>query len=80
MPILDDKVIGEVKKALQNMKNEVHLVLFTQSFECGYCKETHQLLEELVSTNSLLKLEVHQFESDKEPWINTVWIRFRQLL
>lgn len=66
MPILDDKVIGEVKKALQNMKNEVHLVLFTQSFECGYCKETHQLLEELVSTNSLLKLEVHQFESDKE--------------
>lgn len=66
MPILDEKVIGEVKKALQNMKNEVRLLLFTQSFECGYCKETHQLLEELAGTNSLLKLEVHEFASDKE--------------
>lgn len=66
MPILDDKVIGEVKKALQNMKKEVRLVLFTQAFECGYCKETHQLLEELSGLNPLLKLEVHQFESDRE--------------
>lgn len=66
MPILDDKVIGEVKKALQNMKKEVRLVLFTQAFECGYCKETHQLLEELSGLNPLLKLEVHHFESDRE--------------
>ena len=66
MPILDDKVIGEVKKDLQNMKKEVRLVLFTQAFECGYCKETHQLLEELSGLNPLLKLEVHQFESDRE--------------
>jgi glutaredoxin-like protein len=66
MPILDDKVLSEVKKALQNMKKEVHLVLFTQAFECGYCKDTHKLLEELSSVNPLLKLEVHQFESDKE--------------
>lgn len=66
MPILDDKVIGELKKALQNMKKEVRLVLFTQAFECGYCKETHQLLEELSGLNPLLKLEVHQFESDRE--------------
>jgi glutaredoxin-like protein len=66
MAILDDKVLSEVKKALANMKKEVRLVLFTQSFECGYCKETHQLLDELSSANPLLKLEVHQFESDKE--------------
>jgi len=66
MPILDEKVIAEVKKALEHMKNPVTLKLFTQSFECGYCKETHQLLEELITTNDLLKLEVHQFESDKE--------------
>jgi len=66
MPILDDKVLGEVKKALQNMQKPVTLKLFTQAFECGYCKETHQLLEELISTNTLLKLEVHQFESDTQ--------------
>ena len=66
MPILNDKVIDEVKKALQNIKNEVRLVLFTQAFECAHCQETHQLLEELCSANPLLNLEVHQFESDKE--------------
>jgi len=66
MPILDDKVLGEVKKALQSMKKELRLVLFTQAFECGYCKETHQLLEELSTTNPLLKLELKRFESDQE--------------
>lgn len=66
MPILDDKVLSEVKKALNNMKKEVSLVLFSQAFECGYCKETHQLLEEISALNPLLKLEVHQFESDKD--------------
>lgn len=66
MPILDDKVLGEVKKALEHMKQPVTLKLFTQAFECGYCKDTHQLLEELITTNPLLKLEVHQFESDEE--------------
>lgn len=66
MPILDDKVMQEVTKALANMKNTVTLKLFTQSFECGYCKETHQLLEELTAANKLLKLEVFQFETDTE--------------
>jgi len=66
MPILDDNVLADVKKALQNMEKEVRLVLFTQAFECNYCKETHQLLEELITTNPLLKLEVHTFESEAE--------------
>lgn len=66
MPMLDDKVKAEVKRALANMTGEVTLRLYTQAFECGYCKETHQLLEDLVSVNPLLKLEVKQFESDAE--------------
>ncbi|MCK9585033.1 MAG: thioredoxin family protein [Candidatus Cloacimonetes bacterium] len=64
MAILAENVIKDTTKALQNMVKEVRLVLFTQGIECNYCKETHQLLEELLSTNKLLKLEVHQFESD----------------
>lgn len=66
MPILDDKVMQEVRKALVNMQKPVTLVYFTQPFECGYCKDTHQLLEEMASANPLLKLEVHQFDTDKE--------------
>nr|MDK2850417.1 hypothetical protein [Candidatus Cloacimonadota bacterium] len=66
MPILNEAVLADTKKALQNMKKEVRLILFTQAFECNYCAETHQLLEDLISVNKLLKLEVHNFESDKD--------------
>lgn len=66
MAILDEKVLKDVEKALKNMKKEVRLVLFTQALECNYCKETHQLLEQVQGTNKLLKLEVHQFESDEK--------------
>jgi glutaredoxin-like protein len=66
MPMLDEKVIAEVKRALANMTGAVTLRLYTQAFECGYCKETHTLLEELITTNPLLKLEVKQFEADSE--------------
>lgn len=66
MAILDENVLKDTEKALQNMVKEVRLVLFTQEMECSYCKETHQLLEELLSTNKLLKLEVHKFEKDSK--------------
>lgn len=66
MPMLDEKVMQEVTKALANMKNPVTLMLFTQPFECGYCKDTHTLLSELIAANKLLKLEVKQFDGDAE--------------
>lgn len=65
MPILDDKVIKEVKKALDSMQKPVTLMFFTQPFECAYCKDTHQLLEEMCAVNDKLSLQVHQFDSDK---------------
>ncbi len=66
MPMLDDKVIAEVKKILANMRDPVTLRMYSQEFECGYCKETHNLLEELTSANKLLKLEVLSFEKHEE--------------
>lgn len=66
MPMLDEKVIQDVTKALASMQKAVTLKLFTQALECKHCQETHQLLEELIAANSLLKLEVYKFEDDKE--------------
>jgi len=66
MPMLDEKVISEVKRALANMTGAVTLRLYTQAFECGYCKETHQLLEELAAANPLIKLELKRFEADTD--------------
>lgn len=64
MPMLDDKVMAEVRKALANMKDNVTLRLYSQEFECGYCKETHQLLEDVIKANDKLKLEIFHFEKD----------------
>ena len=66
MPVLNDKVLAEVKKSLANMVKPVTLKLFTQSFECGYCEDTRLLLTELSAAHELLTLEIHQFESDFE--------------
>jgi len=66
MPILDDKVLEEVKKQLSSMTGTVTMKLFTQPMECQYCKETHGLLEELTQTNPLLKLEVVQYDPESE--------------
>lgn len=65
MPMLDEKVLAEVKKVLSPMVKPVTLRLYTQAFECGYCKDTHQLLEDLLTVNDKLRLEVKQFENDR---------------
>lgn len=66
MPMLDDKVMAKVKQTLAPMKKPVTLRFYTQDFECVYCKETHNLLEELIAANPLLKLEVKDFVADAQ--------------
>ncbi len=66
MPVLDDKTKNEVSKILAPMVKPVTLKLFTQPFECGYCKDTHELLDELSSLNKLLSTEIYQFDKDLE--------------
>ena len=46
--------------------NDVKLVLFTQEFECQYCKETHALVEELAEISDRVSAEVYNFATDKE--------------
>lgn len=64
--MLDDKIKQEVTKILSSMVNPITVKLFTQGMECGYCKETHELLNDLVSTNDKIKLEIYDFEKDTE--------------
>jgi glutaredoxin-like protein len=62
--MLDEKVKQEVSKILAIMDKPVTIKLFTQGMECGFCKQTHELLDELVSLNNKLKLEVYNLETD----------------
>jgi glutaredoxin-like protein len=65
-------------KLSREMENRVSLVLFTQEpsrlvlpgalrgQECLYCRETRQLLEEVVSLSDKLELVVYDFIADQE--------------
>lgn len=64
--MLNDNIKQEVSKILENMSKPITVKLFTQGMECGYCKETHELLNDLISVSDKLKLEVYDFEKDTE--------------
>jgi glutaredoxin-like protein len=64
--MLNENIKQEVSKMLVHMVKPITLKLFTQGMECGYCKETHELLNDLISISDKLKLEVYDFEKDTE--------------
>ncbi len=67
MSILLDEVKQEVKKKFdKELKNPVKLIYFTEKLECQFCKETHQLLDEIVTLSDKISLDVFNFAIDKE--------------
>jgi len=67
MPLLQDKDKETVKTRFQEgLVNPVRLVNFTQVFECEFCAETRQLVEEVAALSDKITLEVYNFAIDKE--------------
>ncbi len=66
MTLLDDGTRQEVKKALGELPNAVRLVMFTQEFECQFCRETRQLIEEVASLDARINAEIYDFVLDKQ--------------
>lgn len=65
MAYLQEKDRKAIQEKLKGLSNSVRLVYFTQELECQYCRDTRQLLEELVSLSDKLNLEVYNFQLDK---------------
>jgi glutaredoxin-like protein len=57
------KIRAELRQALIN---PVVLTVFTQEFECSYCKETRELIQELASLSDKIKIQVFDLMNDKE--------------
>lgn len=67
MPLLSEQDATAIREQLDEMlTHPVKLVMFTQEFECMYCRETRQILEELTELSSLLSLQVYDFVADQE--------------
>ena len=65
MGLLSESDRGEIRRVLSDLPGDVRIVFFTQQFECGACKTTHELLDELVELSPRLRLEVHELVADK---------------
>jgi glutaredoxin-like protein len=55
-----------VEQELADLEGSVRLVMFTQEFECDFCAETRQLVEEIAQLSSHLTAEIYDFIADEE--------------
>ena len=64
MGFIQDSDKPVIKKTLGGMRAEVTLSCFTQEIECDFCRETHELLEELCSIEDKIKLRIYDFKGN----------------
>ena len=66
MGLLKDSDREQLRTQLEQLQNPVKLVFFTQALDCDYCPLTQQLLEEVIGLSDKLKLQIYNFNIDKD--------------
>lgn len=65
MPLMDQDTQNQVRDLLAALTSPVTLQMFTQQFECDYCKETRQIVDEVAALSDLVSVQVSDFVDDK---------------
>ena len=65
MALLNAQIRKDVTEALADITNPVTFKVFTQKFECQYCKETRELIEEVAELSDKVSVEIYDLEADK---------------
>jgi glutaredoxin-like protein len=66
MSLLSEEQKKQVKARLaQNLLHPVTLTVFTQEYECDYCKENRELAEDIATSSDKIKLEVFDLMKDR---------------
>lgn len=65
MRLMDKDTQDQVRNLLAAVQSPVTIHMFTQEFECGYCKETRQIAEEVAELSDQVTLQVHDFIEDQ---------------
>lgn len=65
MALLNAEIRKDVKAALAGVTTQVTFKVFTQPFECQYCRETRELIQEVADLSDKVAVEVYDFEKDK---------------
>ena len=65
MSMISERDRKSVSDRLARLVEPVKAVVFTQELECGFCRETRELLEELAGLTDKLKVVVKDFLKDE---------------
>jgi len=66
MPLISQKDAEYLRNEFEtNLVNPVKLVMFTQTFECQFCAETRQIVEEIANLSDKISAEILNFVTDK---------------
>ncbi len=61
MGLLKDSDRKELKEMFKELEHQVTIKYFTQEMECRFCKETHDLLDEVAGLSEKITLDVSDF-------------------
>jgi glutaredoxin-like protein len=64
--MLDEKNGAKAKELLGELDKPVKLIVFTQEFECDYCRQNIELMQDVSELSDKISIEVHDFRNDKE--------------
>ena len=65
--ILPEEVKKSVQEKLsQTLKKSVAITFFTMELECQFCRQTHELLDEIAALSDKISLTTLKFDVDKE--------------
>ena len=66
MPLLDEKTKNDVAALLSEINGAAKMIVFTQDFECQFCRETREIAEEIAALSDKVSVEVLDFQEDAE--------------
>ena len=66
MALFDDNIRQQLTHILDGVKNDVHVVFFSQEIECESCSDARQFVEEICDLNSKLNLQKYNLVTDAE--------------
>jgi glutaredoxin-like protein len=66
MPLISEKDAQHLREEFKaQLTHPVKLVMFTQEFECQFCAETRQIVEEIAGLSDKITAEIYDFVADK---------------
>jgi glutaredoxin-like protein len=66
MALLSEQDQEQLRNEFAGIQQPVKLIVFTQEFECQYCRETRQIAEEVADLSEQITLEIYDLVANKE--------------